>query len=628
MANERFYQGIEDKAGFYPSRYYGGLLTFHNAVFETADDSLAADYVPLTTTKLRSRTEILPFVIGILPPSSVPSGRLLTRDLSTSQQTPPATHVSPAPTPKPGPNLPAPPGADQVYNPIQKKRFKEYEEYRRQGKYKKTAGGRNSDWPGMWANTGDYNVAHAKDPGRKHQGVDLSTEKGTPLIAAWGGKVVRVRNTPTGGNNFRLQFEKEGKKWDMYYAHMDSMYVQEGQEVAAGEVIGTVGNTGNARDTEAHLHLEVYIDGQQVDPYKHMISSVPVEGGAVPGDANSSDFATAGSKNAQAAAQSQAQTAGKKLNGSTSLDPDQGAAYTAAQSATIKAIQDAAFLMENTPPLQLLINPESFSVSNQKIISDGNWGRNGSGTGIEHWGDAQDTISASGRVAGFFAQQSQGVNGSSGNSPGLTRMARNFSMSYENLLSLYLIYRNNGALWIPDNVDARDAQTVKPNMIATVGSVYIYYDSTLYIGSFDSFQLTEDDTAPFTLSYSFEFTVRATYLLDRVGNENPNPGTDYGAPGFFQPGPQASPVNVTPGPAPTSTVSPPPGGANVPVPSGTQVSQSNDPWAQALNNASPQGDVSFGVLDNLSGTGFGASALRGNSGIIPLNPPTEVKPPK
>ena len=49
-----------------------------------------------------------------------------------------------------------------------------------------------------------------------------------------------------------------------------------------------------------------------------------------------------------------------------------------------------------------------------------------------------------------------------------------------------------------------------------MGSIYIYYDNILYIGSFDSFNLTETELAPFTLEYNFSFTVRATYLLDNT----------------------------------------------------------------------------------------------------------------
>jgi hypothetical protein len=87
-------------------------------------------------------------------------------------------------------------------------------------------------------------------------------------------------------------------------------------------------------------------------------------------------------------------------------------------------------------------------------------------------------------------------------------MARNFSKGYQNFLSLYLLYRNNAGLYLADfGVEKR-------LNLSVVGTVYIYYDNILYLGSFDSFNVTEDDTKPFTLEYSFDFTVRATFLLD------------------------------------------------------------------------------------------------------------------
>jgi hypothetical protein len=99
-----------------------------------------------------------------------------------------------------------------------------------------------------------------------------------------------------------------------------------------------------------------------------------------------------------------------------------------------------------------------------------------------------------------------------GGGPGLTRVARQYSASYQNFLGLYLLYRNNGGLYVNSLAD-----TLKTNLLARlslVGSIYIYYDNTLYIGSFDTFDVTENDSAPYSLEYNIEFTVRATFLLD------------------------------------------------------------------------------------------------------------------
>lgn len=175
------------------------------------------------------------------------------------------------------------------------------------------------------------------------------------------------------------------------------------------------------------------------------------------------------------------------------------------QRAYMLAIKTALQAMMNTPPLRLLVNPNSFGVKSQKIVSDGNWGRNG--PIIEFWGDDQDKISGSGQVAAFYALDANPVLGRGG--PGLTRHARNHSLAWQNFQSLYLLYRNNGGMYLADL-----SQQDKDILLTTVGSVYLFYDNILYIGSFDSLNVSEADSKPFTVEYSFEFTVRAAFLLD------------------------------------------------------------------------------------------------------------------
>lgn len=191
-----------------------------------------------------------------------------------------------------------------------------------------------------------------------------------------------------------------------------------------------------------------------------------------------------------------------------------GQQYQAAQRTAILSTQLGLEKMQQTPPLRMLVNPRSFSVSGEKISTDGNWGRNG--PIIEHWGDGQDKISGSGSLAGFYSLVRPGPNG-----PGLGRSARSFSVSYQNFMSLYLLYRNNAGLYMADPTQPDN----RPNL-SLVGSVYLYYDAILYIGSFDSFTISEDDSKPFSLEYTFEFTVRAAFLLDRPTEQ----GFGYGMP--------------------------------------------------------------------------------------------------
>jgi hypothetical protein len=204
-----------------------------------------------------------------------------------------------------------------------------------------------------------------------------------------------------------------------------------------------------------------------------------------------------------------------------------GEKFLKAQQAEINATLEAINKMKNTPPLRMLVNPSSFKVSSEKIIADSGWTRNG--PIIEHWGEGQDKLEGSGRVAGFFAIDAnsprEGVDGqnigqslSEGEGPGLTRVARNFSASYHNFLSLWLLYRNNANIITEGDIRPRFDGT-EWNRISMVGSVYIFYDDTIYLGSFDSFNLTETDDKPYSLEYSFSFTVRATFLLDRPYNQ-------------------------------------------------------------------------------------------------------------
>jgi hypothetical protein len=210
-------------------------------------------------------------------------------------------------------------------------------------------------------------------------------------------------------------------------------------------------------------------------------------------------WAKDGSKDAKGAAKDINKQAGTSLK-----VPTLGQRFQAAQESVRKALQAAIEQMAKMPPLRLLVNPESFSMSAEKIVSDGNYGRNG--PIVEHWGDGQERIEGSGKVAAFFAMDAFNATG-----PGLTRTARAGSLSFQNLMSLYLLYKSNGALWMKEFLDNR---TENHSLMSLIGSIYIYYDNTLYVGSFDNFTITESDTAPYTLEYSFSFVARAWFLLD------------------------------------------------------------------------------------------------------------------
>jgi murein DD-endopeptidase MepM/ murein hydrolase activator NlpD len=103
-----------------------------------------------------------------------------------------------------------------------------------------------------------------RDGGRReHHGLDIFARRGTPVVAAADGYIRSTRPNNLGGNVIWL---RDGFQRTLYYAHLDRVAVHRGQRVAAGDTIGFVGNSGNARTTPTHLHFGVYARGP-FDPY-------------------------------------------------------------------------------------------------------------------------------------------------------------------------------------------------------------------------------------------------------------------------------------------------------------------------------------------------------------------------
>lgn len=99
--------------------------------------------------------------------------------------------------------------------------------------------------------------------GRKHAGNDIFAQRGTPVLASVSGTLRIARGSITG-----LGYELDGDDGVRYFgAHMDALRVREGR-VNQGDIIGTVGTTGNAMGTPPHLHFEVKPGGgHSIDPY-------------------------------------------------------------------------------------------------------------------------------------------------------------------------------------------------------------------------------------------------------------------------------------------------------------------------------------------------------------------------
>lgn len=101
---------------------------------------------------------------------------------------------------------------------------------------------------------------------RFHEGNDLFAPRGTPVHAPVSG-VIEQKVGSLGGNQFNLR----GDDGVLYIgSHMSEF--GKGGRVKAGDVVGYVGNTGNAQGARPHLHFGIYLDGVVINPYPTLIA--------------------------------------------------------------------------------------------------------------------------------------------------------------------------------------------------------------------------------------------------------------------------------------------------------------------------------------------------------------------
>jgi len=96
---------------------------------------------------------------------------------------------------------------------------------------------------------------------RFHAGIDIAAKRGSDVVAAAGGTVVFSGRKNGYGKTVKID---HGKYRVTLYAHMDKVFVTEGQTLAQGERLGLVGRTG--RTTGPHLHFELRVEGQHTNP--------------------------------------------------------------------------------------------------------------------------------------------------------------------------------------------------------------------------------------------------------------------------------------------------------------------------------------------------------------------------
>ena len=113
-----------------------------------------------------------------------------------------------------------------------------------------------------WAFSNSY--GSPREGRRSHAGNDIFAKRGTPVVAGVDGTIRAVE-----GGRAGIGYYLDGVDGVTYYgAHMNSRQVDDGATVKRGDVIGTVGSTGNAGGTPPHLHFEIKPgNGASIDPY-------------------------------------------------------------------------------------------------------------------------------------------------------------------------------------------------------------------------------------------------------------------------------------------------------------------------------------------------------------------------
>lgn len=212
---------------------------------------------------------------------------------------------------------------------------------------------------------------------------------------------------------------------------------------------------------------------------------------------------------------------------------------TLADAATAADIALQLQAMLGIPPLTLLVNPTSMTLNFTKLQNYGTRVRNG--YVFEAWGEEQPKLSISASTGGFLA----GVGNGAGNIDtqfsnqassvtGYQWASRRDSAAWQNFMSLYTFYRNNG--YIYDTIRKSEAHLF-------IGAVVITYDQWSYVGHFESFDFSFDEANQHRVEFSIEFTVSQAYDSAQtpmaITPQNA-PTTSLSDPRYTQPGPRGA----------------------------------------------------------------------------------------
>ena len=126
-----------------------------------------------------------------------------------------------------------------------------------------------------------YKAPRGRDGSRRHEAVDIMAPRGTPVLSADDGHVLKLRTNAAGGTTIYATDPDE--RIIYYYAHLDRYHgpIREGMKLAKGDTIGFVGTTGNAPRNVPHLHFQImrmpadrrWWGGEPIDPLPLLVNA-------------------------------------------------------------------------------------------------------------------------------------------------------------------------------------------------------------------------------------------------------------------------------------------------------------------------------------------------------------------
>jgi hypothetical protein len=117
----------------------------------------------------------------------------------------------------------------------------------------------------IWPVRGELTSGFGPRSGGMHTGLDIDADTGTPVVAAWPGKVVLTDEYYGYGSTVIID---HGDEFSSLYGHLSEFATKSGQRVERGEVVGLVGCTGTC--TGDHLHFEIRIEEDSVNPLPYL----------------------------------------------------------------------------------------------------------------------------------------------------------------------------------------------------------------------------------------------------------------------------------------------------------------------------------------------------------------------